>query len=1131
MMVIFVSQCEKKALIRTRQILDAFANRIGERTWQTIITEDGLITVKKLLRQAATKNTAVACHWMRSRIRDEVVWIVGNRQKFNMQGIVPVNSTKKNYKHREWENDWQYLPIIKALVAVAALLHDWGKASVLFQKKLAQGSKNKDPLRHEWVSCLLLNALIRLSGNSKEDEAWLTIFINGDFNEEKLIDVVNENLQKPLENLPPLAQWVAWLIVTHHRLPGLNNQERDGWSDQEMNTMENMLRHITAKWGYQNNNETDYQSRLKDCFRFEHGLLSESIPWCKSIKKWAGRLLAAQPQVQTLIDSGAWRVILHHARLCLMLGDHYYSSCKADQTWQNSIPLYANTQIKDNKRTLKQRLDEHLVRVSEQSLKVSQSLSRFTTDMEMAQDIRFLKQKSPKGYEWQDLAVDKIKSFKSQNGITADKNYGWFLVNMASTGCGKTLANAKIMQALSDDNKSLRYILALGLRTLTLQTGEEYRNRIGLEDDELAVLIGSSAIQELYQQAKRMEEEPVNEELGSESLEQLLDEELEYNSAPSADFLEAIIPKHNPDQAKKNKAFLYKPILTCTIDHIIAATETTRGGKYILPSLRLLSSDLVIDEVDDFDGKDLIAIGRLIHLAGMLGRKVMISSATIPPALAEGFLNAYQEGWRLHASFKNVSPQIACVWVDEFSTQVNLIDKTESSQICQQYADFHEQFIVKRVEKLKRQIIKRKAYIVRCDDIFEALETTETNELSRQEKYFEKMAQTAIDLHHHHHLVDESTGKKVSFGVMRMANVPPCIQLSQYLISKEWRRDITVKVMAYHSRQVLLLRHEQEKHLDEVLKRIEKINNMPQALDHIIIRNHLDNTEAENVLFILVTSPIEEVGRNHDFDWAVIEPSSYRSIIQLAGRVRRHRHTGIEQSNIAIMQYNLKALRKNHELVYRQPGYETVESYRLITHDLCLLVDESILNHAIDAIPRISTPKILNFDKCLVDLEHKVIGDVLTYYKVSTKKGELKGPKCLRGWFIEYWWLTAVPQQLNRFREGPVETQLYLVWQKDKGKSSFCERSEQGEFIPREFRWDIKKANCIDENMRQHLWLDRNYEAVLRSHSKVNVLGSEDLELEDEMRRVSQRYGELTIPDNENQSFIYSDQFGLLKVN
>ena len=47
MLVTFISQCEKKALNRTRRILDAFANRIGDNVWQTAITEDGLDTVKK----------------------------------------------------------------------------------------------------------------------------------------------------------------------------------------------------------------------------------------------------------------------------------------------------------------------------------------------------------------------------------------------------------------------------------------------------------------------------------------------------------------------------------------------------------------------------------------------------------------------------------------------------------------------------------------------------------------------------------------------------------------------------------------------------------------------------------------------------------------------------------------------------------------------------------------------------------------------------------------------------------------------------------------------------------------------------------------------------------------------------
>jgi CRISPR-associated endonuclease/helicase Cas3 len=95
MMVTFVSQCQKKALARTRRVLDAFANRIGDNTWQTVITEEGLVAVKTLLRKTATKNTAVACHWIRSRSRSELVWIVGNRSQFNHSGIVPVNTTSK----------------------------------------------------------------------------------------------------------------------------------------------------------------------------------------------------------------------------------------------------------------------------------------------------------------------------------------------------------------------------------------------------------------------------------------------------------------------------------------------------------------------------------------------------------------------------------------------------------------------------------------------------------------------------------------------------------------------------------------------------------------------------------------------------------------------------------------------------------------------------------------------------------------------------------------------------------------------------------------------------------------------------------------------------------------------------
>lgn len=52
MNILLVSQCEKRALSETRRILDQFAERRGERTWQTPITQAGLDTLRRLLKKA-----------------------------------------------------------------------------------------------------------------------------------------------------------------------------------------------------------------------------------------------------------------------------------------------------------------------------------------------------------------------------------------------------------------------------------------------------------------------------------------------------------------------------------------------------------------------------------------------------------------------------------------------------------------------------------------------------------------------------------------------------------------------------------------------------------------------------------------------------------------------------------------------------------------------------------------------------------------------------------------------------------------------------------------------------------------------------------------------------------------------
>ena len=777
MMVTFVSQCEKNALLKSRRVLDSFANRIGTNVWQTLISEEGLQAVKKLLRKTATKNTAVSCHRIRGYNRSELEWIVGNRRKFNSQGFVPVHTTKQTIINTEYENNWQYLPLIKSLTALAALFHDWGKASACFQDKLkpAQAKKNiSDPLRHEWVSCLLLHAFV---SGVKEDSQWLSRLAAGEIDETEITKNL-ATIKKPLHNLPPLASLIAWLVLSHHRLPLPKNS--DNYRGETVDSFQELFSFITNDFGYQNSDKTE------KCLIFPNGLPNQSKQWLKDAKKWASKTQNCEALAKTAIENGAWRLVLHHARLSLMLGDHYFSSQNEVNTkWQSDFKPIANT-FRDTGKP-KQKLDEHLVGVAENALKTAHLLPQFETELPFALDIRNLKKKTPehlkKSFGWQDVAVTKIKAWRESEATQQQSQFGFFAVNMASTGKGKTFANAKIMRALSPDFESLRYVLALGLRTLTLQTGDEYRNRIGLDSSELAVLIGSKAVMELHeqnQQDTKEKELSEAEKNGSESDEELLDGDIEYDCKISEEGLATVL------RIEKDRQFLYAPVLACTVDHLMAATETKRGGKYILPSLRLMSSDLVIDEIDDFDGDDLIAIGRLIHLAGMLGRKVMISSATIPPDLAEGYFNAYQAGWQIFSVSRDVKKTVGCAWIDEFSAQTESITAKEGCHV--EFNSTHAKFVKKRVKELLSEPVKRKGEIISLESL-----TDDSDNENKTTGYFEAVAKSIVEQHFRHPKIDPKTGKYVSFGVVRIANISPCVELAEFLMQRDWETDVDVR--------------------------------------------------------------------------------------------------------------------------------------------------------------------------------------------------------------------------------------------------------------------------------------------------------------------------------------------------
>lgn len=344
MNILLVSECSKNALTETRRILDHFAERRGERTWQTSITLDGLNALRKLLRKTARKNTAVACHWIRGKDHSELLWIVGDAHRFNAEGAVPTNFTQQDILRNGDENDWHTGEDIRLIAQLAALIHDLGKASTAFQDRLRRflngQQTQKNLYRHEWVSLRLFQAFV----GDDDDEVWLTRLADENSNYEALwttagrymrdgLDAKNEDRYpfRKLASQAPLAAAIAWLVVTHHRLPakpviddGTRKQKRIGSEVKSLALTEipAPLTKVAHDWNEVIQDVTPAQVR-------PYWDMSKDIPlasplWKKQAAKVAKQLLARHNRRrENWLDNP---YVMHLARLCLMLADHHYSS-------------------------------------------------------------------------------------------------------------------------------------------------------------------------------------------------------------------------------------------------------------------------------------------------------------------------------------------------------------------------------------------------------------------------------------------------------------------------------------------------------------------------------------------------------------------------------------------------------------------------------------------------------------------------------------------------------------------------------------------------------------------------------------------------------------------------------------
>ncbi|UAB71345.1 type I-F CRISPR-associated helicase Cas3 [Vibrio sp. SCSIO 43132] len=963
MNILLVSECSKRALPETRRILDQFAERKGSRTWQTPITHEGLKTLRQLLKKSARRNTAVACHWIRGKNHTDLLWIVGQRKKFNLDGTVPTNTTQRNVLRSEDESQMNSIQASALMAGIAGLFHDFGKANTLFQAKLKKTS-GYEPYRHEWLSSLMFIKFVA----GRTDKQWLEHLRNITSVDDK--SLVNHCDPTQVINLTalsnsPLAQCIAWLILSHHRLPA--NLIRP----QQLGDSEQWLEGIGAEWNSKNHTKKDggiTQTQLQDNVTFPFGTPIRSHRWRSKAAELAKRALNQTNLAEYATLDNAFP--MHTARMALMLADHAYSSGLPNAYWQDDdYAAIANTDRTTGKE--KQKLDEHCCGVAHNAYLLARTLPKLRASMPaITRHKGFKRRSSIAKFRWQDKAYDCAYSVAKK----AEQN-GFFGVNMASTGKGKTFANARIMYGLANPELGCRFSVALGLRTLTLQTGDALQQRLNLDSDDLAVHIGSQVFKDLFDDKKEAGKEPENP-TGSESEDLFPEHEyVRYDGE---------VDNHHLSKWLKERGNTHNlvsaPISVSTIDHIMPVSEGTRGGQQIAPMLRLLTSDLVLDEPDDFSLDDNPALARLVYFAGLLGSRVLLSSATLPPDFVKTLFSCYQRGREQYNRVigQQTKHPVTCAWFDEFHTQSHDLNSPS------EFLDAHQSFTHARHRKINKNTLN--LHLGNWLNIDTALAHSEGT-IAHFSDIVLKGIQTLSSRHRTVSLQPETKGKTLSTGVVRMANIEPLVAVANQLFTMPAPPDTRIHYCVYHSQHPLAVRSALEQELDKLLQRDAKDDQTP--FSHETVRNALHAYPETHHVFVVLATPVAEVGRDHDYDWAVVEPSSMRSIIQLAGRVQRHRQNPPDETNILVLNQNTKALAGNGKPAYINPGYESGQAFKVYknaSNKNCLRLSSTDLRsqlaqehlHTICSSPRFLAPdnKTLLTDEQasgFIELEHLAI--------------------------------------------------------------------------------------------------------------------------------------------------------------
>jgi CRISPR-associated endonuclease/helicase Cas3 len=365
------------------------------------------------------------------------------------------------------------------------------------------------------------------------------------------------------------------------------------------------------------------------------------------------------------------------------------------------------------------------------------------------------------------------------------------------------------------------------------------------------------------------------------------------------------IPRWLQPLARSQKApqLLMPPVLVSTIDFVINASEPGRQGHHALALLRVMNSDLILDEIDSYDPQAMVAVLRLIQLSAMLGRNVICSSATLSVPVAVAVHEAFLSGVRMRAAVEPSFTTPVVAMIDD------LLPPAGFHGGAGEFGAFVAARYAEMIDALQQKPVYRQPRIAKVPG-------------SGEQAYLEVIRDSVQQLHADNQW-ELAPGKWLSFGLVRVANISTAIKVARYL--SEQFGDTGPKIACYHSNELRIQRHLKEQRLDYLLNRkgghAERLKADPELIAAF-------PKGAGSVPFIVVATPVEEVGRDHDFDWAVIEPSSAQSIVQTSGRVNRHRLVEVDKPNVVILDCNLRSLRVGQrkgiggQPCFVKPGFE-----------------------------------------------------------------------------------------------------------------------------------------------------------------------------------------------------------------